>query len=231
MATLGQKMVETIPVFIGFDAREAIAYHVCCQSIITRSSMPVEFHPLHLDLFNDYRETHTDGSNAFIYSRFLVPWLMGWKGRAIFMDGDMVVNDDIAKLWCEQDLYKAVQVVKHDYKTKYPVKYLGNKNEDYQRKNWSSVILWNCNHFGNRILTPEYVEKATGSHLHQFRWLDDEQIGELPKSWNHLVLEEEYDQDSKLDHYTVGIPAFPEYDRSEEAVRWWNEQKQAMRPL
>lgn len=190
-------MVETIPVFIGFDSREAIAYHVCCQSIITRSSMPVEFHPLHLDLFKDYRETHTDGSNAFIYSRFLVPWLMSWKGRAIFMDGDMVVKDDIAKLWAEQDLYKAVQVVKHDYKTKYPIKYLGNRNEDYERKNWSSVILWNCNHFGNRDLTPQYVEKATGSHLHQFRWLKDEQIGELPKSWNHLVLEED-DSDAKL---------------------------------
>jgi len=224
-------VVETIPIFIGFDSREAVAYHVCCQSIIDRSSMPVEFHPLHLGLFKDYTETHKDGSNAFIYSRFLVPWLMTWRGRAIFMDGDMIVKDDIAKLWVEQDLYKAVQVVKHDYATKYPVKYLGNTNENYPRKNWSSVILWNCNHFRNRVLIPEYVEKATGSHLHQFKWLDDKDIGMLPKTWNHLVLEEEFNPDSKLDHFTIGAPFFPDYDKGEEARMWWGEYNKATRPL
>jgi lipopolysaccharide biosynthesis glycosyltransferase len=224
-------MVETIPIFIGFDKREAIAYHVCCQSIVERASMPVEFHPLHLGLFSDYTETHTDGSNAFIYSRFLVPWLMSWKGWAIFMDGDMIVKDDIAKLWAERDLYKAVQVVKHDYKTKHPTKYLGNKNEDYPRKNWSSVVLWNCNHFGNRILIPEYVEKATGSHLHQFRWLEDKDIGDLPKTWNHLVREEE-DQPSSLNHYTIGLPCFPDYDDgSQKTSEWWNEYTKTVRPL
>lgn len=224
-------MVETIPVFIGFDSREAVAYHVCCQSIIDRASMPVEFHPLHLGLFKEYNERHEDGSNAFIYSRFLVPWLMRWSGAAIFLDGDMIVNDDIAKLWAERDFYKAVQVVKHDYKTKYPIKYLGNKNEDYPRKNWSSVILWNCNHFHNRLLTPNYVEKASGSHLHQFKWLSDEVIGELPKEWNHLVKEEEPVQ-AHIDHFTIGLPCFTEFDDgTHKANAWWAEYQKAVSPL
>jgi len=223
-------MVETIDVFIGFDKREAVGYHVCCQSIIERSSMPVAIHPLHLGLFSDYTETHTDGSNAFIYSRFLVPWLMGWKGHAIFLDGDMIVKDDIANLWGLRSHNHALQVVKHDYKTKFPVKYLGNKNEDYPKKNQSSVVIWNCGHFHNRCLTPEFISKATGAELHRFTWLYEELIGELPPRWNHLVLEQEL-QEVSLEHYTLGIPAFPEFDRGKEAQDWWLEYHKATQPL
>jgi lipopolysaccharide biosynthesis glycosyltransferase len=87
-----------IPVFIGYDPREAIAFHVCANSIIRNASQPVSIIPLALNLFKDYTETHTDGSNQFIYSRFLVPHLMQFSGHAIFIDGDMIVRDDIVKL-------------------------------------------------------------------------------------------------------------------------------------
>ena len=89
----------------------------------------------------------------------------------------MIVRADIAELFALQRMDQGVQVVKHDYKTKFPVKYLGNKNEDYPRKNWSSVVLWNCGFRPHRLLTPEYVQTATGSHLHRFGWLSGEQIG------------------------------------------------------
>jgi lipopolysaccharide biosynthesis glycosyltransferase len=135
--------MKTIPIFIGYDPREAIAYHVCANSIIRNSSVPVSIIPLALNNFKDYTETHTDGSNQFIYSRFLVPYLMDFQGQAIFMDGDMIVRGDIAELWALRDLGKDVQVVKHDYKTRMTEKYLGAKNENYPRKIWSSVILWN----------------------------------------------------------------------------------------
>ena len=222
-------MVETIPVFVGFDPREAIAYHVCCQSIIERASVPVAFHPLHLGLLRQYKETHGDGSNAFIYSRFLIPWMMGFSGHAIFVDGDMIVKADIAELWAERDLYSAVKVVKHDYKTKHPIKYLGARNDDYPRKNWSSVMLWACGNARNRVLTPSYVEKATGPHLHRFEWLDDDRIGELPPEWNHLVLEYP-DAEAKLNHYTVGTPCFPEYANAERSDEWWAEYRKAIAP-
>ena len=113
-----------IPVFVGYDPREAIAYHTCVNSIIRHASQPVAIVPIALNLFQDYKETHTDGSNHFIYTRFLVPHLMGFKGWAIFIDGDMIVRDDIMQLWNLKELDKDVMVVKHDYQTRMPVKYL-----------------------------------------------------------------------------------------------------------
>src|SRR6056300_797591 len=163
--------IDTIPVFIGYDPREAIAFHTCVNSIIRHATQPVSIHPLALNLLSGYKETHTDGSNHFIYSRFLVPYMMGFQGRAIFIDGDMIVKGDISELW-NIDISQPydVAVVKHDYKTKMPVKYLGSKNEDYPRKNWSSVMMFNCSNFPCKKLTPEYIQEATGSHLHRFAW-------------------------------------------------------------
>jgi phosphomannomutase len=157
--------MKPIPIFVGYDPREAIAYHVCANSIIRQASQPVAIIPLALNLFSDYTETHTDGSNHFIYSRFLVPHLMDYLGHAIFIDGDMIVRADIAELWDLRDHTVDVQVVKHDYQTRMTEKYLGAKNENYPRKNWSSVILWNCQNPANKRLTPQFIEKATGAEL------------------------------------------------------------------
>ena len=117
-------MKDIIPVFVGYDPREAIAYHTCVNSIIRNSSQPVAIVPVALNLFRDYSETHTDGSNHFIYTRFLVPHLMQYEGWAVFIDGDMIVRGDIAELWNMRELDKDVMVVKHDYKTKITEKYL-----------------------------------------------------------------------------------------------------------
>lgn len=148
--------------------------------------------------------------------------MMKWKGFAIFLDGDMIVKDDIVNLWDQRDFYTAVQVVQHDYKTKHPIKYLGAKNEDYPRKNWSSVMLWNCGHFANRNLDPTYVSKSTGAHLHRFGWLTDELVGELDSRWNHLVSEYP-DRDASLYHYTVGLPAFHGYSNCDRSTDWYDE--------
>jgi lipopolysaccharide biosynthesis glycosyltransferase len=212
-----------IPVFIGYDPREAIAYHVCANSIIRHASQPVAIIPIALNLFQDYQETHQDGSNHFIYTRFLVPYLMRWTGWAIFIDGDMVLRDDIVKLWELQQVDKDVMVVKHDYKTRRKEKYLGSKNEDYPRKNWSSVILWNCNSHPNRRLTPEFVQGATGAELHRFSWLRDERIGELPVEWNWLPDEYGANDNAKLLHYTLGTPCFHEFADTPQGAEWHRE--------
>lgn len=212
-----------IPIFIGYDPREAVAYHTCSNSIIRQASKPVAIIPLALNLFNDYTETHTDGSNQFIYSRFLVPHLMGYQGHAIFMDGDMIVRGDIVELWEQRSSYMDVQVVKHDYKTRMTEKYLGAKNEDYPRKNWSSVILWNCNSWTNRRLTPEWIENATGAELHRFTWIPDERIGELPREWNWLPDEYGPNLDAKLLHYTLGTPCFHEFATTPQGDEWHRE--------
>jgi len=215
--------MKPIPIFIGYDPREAIAYHTCANSIIRNSSVPVAIVPVALNLFKEYTETHTDGSNHFIYTRFLVPYFMGWQGWAIFIDGDMIVRGDIAELWEYRALACDAVVVKHDYKTKRREKYLGSPNEDYPRKNWSSVILWNCSSYPNRQLTPEFVQRSTGSYLHRFSWLEDERIGELPKEWNWLPDEYGANPDAKLLHYTLGTPCFHEFADTPQSEEWHRE--------
>lgn len=213
-----------IPIFVGYDKRESVAYHVFCQSIINHASRPVAITPLSLKSLDTYRETHTDGSNQFIYSRFLVPHLMGYRGWAIFADGDMVCMDDIAKLWALRDERYAVMVVKHDYQTRHQRKYIGTAleavNEDYPCKNWSSVVLWNCGHPSNFFLTPEHVMSATGSRLHRFSHLMPEEIGNLPKEWNVLAEEDTITFPPKLVHYTLGVPGMKHYRDCDHAHHW-----------
>lgn len=213
-------MSEVIRLVVGFDQREAVAYHTFCQSVLDRATQPVQFLPLAVHTLADYRETHTDGSNRFIYTRFLTPHLMGFSGWAIFADGDMVCKADIAELWALRDDRMAVQVVQHDYRTRRTTKYLGNRNEDYPRKNWSSVILWNCAHPANRALTPEFIARQPGAFLHRFAWLEDAQIGALPLTWNWLAIEYPDAPDAKLVHYTLGTPCLREYADSAMSGDW-----------
>jgi hypothetical protein len=212
-----------ITVAIGYDPREAVAYHVCANSLIRHSSRPLSLIPLALRNLGEYVETHDDGSNQFIYSRFLLPHLMDYKGWALFVDGDMLLRTDVAELWDLRDDSKAVMCVHHDYKTKTTTKYLGSKNADYPRKNWSSVVLWNCGHPANRVVTPDFVMKATGAQLHRFTWLDDSLIGEIPKEWNWLPDEFGANPKAKLLHWTLGTPCFHEYAHAPMASEWHRE--------
>ncbi len=213
-------MSEKINIVVGFDQRESVAYHTFTQSIIENSSLPVSFIPLAINTLKGYQETHQDKSNDFVYSRFLTPYLHNFKGWAIFADGDMICQADIKELWDLRDESKALLVVKHNYKTKAHQKYLGNINENYPRKNWSSVILWNCAHPKHRVLTPDFIASQTGKFLHRFFWLDDNDIGELPPEWNWLAIEYPENKNAKLIHYTLGTPCFKDYKNTEMADIW-----------
>jgi lipopolysaccharide biosynthesis glycosyltransferase len=212
---------------IGFDSREAVVYHTFCQSLIDTASEPLSIVPLAANLLGKHARAKSDGSNAFTYSRFLTPYLFDFNGWAIFADGDMISRTDIARLWALRDESKAVLCAKHDYKTKAKVKYLGSKNEDYPRKNWSSVVLWNCGHPKNRILTPEFVAEQTGAFLHRFVWLEDDLVGELPLTWNWLTTEYPINEDADLLHYTLGSPCFEEYRSADMANHWLHSQKRS----
>ena len=213
-------MSKLLNIFVGFDQKEAIAYHTFVQSIIETSTVPLSITPLAENNLNEYSEKHTDGTNKFTYSRFLVPYLMNFKGWAIFVDGDMVCISDFKNLKQFFNPKLAVCVVKHDYKTKQKVKYFGQKNEDYPRKNWSSVIIWNCAHPKNKVLNPSFISGKEGSFLHRFKWLNDKEIGELPKSWNWLAIEYEETNNVDLIHYTLGTPCFKEYSNKPFSKYW-----------
>ena len=211
---------QKVKIYIGFDQRESVAYHTFVQSLIDHASIPLDITPLAMRTLKGYEEKHEDKSNDFVYSRFLTPFLNDFKGWAIFADGDMICQKDIKELLDLKDSSKALQVVKHDYKTKANQKYLGNINQDYPRKNWSSVILWNCEHPKHKILTPDFIANQTGKYLHRFSWLEDQEIGELPQEWNWLATEYPNNEQANIIHYTLGTTCFKDYRKTEMADIW-----------
>jgi lipopolysaccharide biosynthesis glycosyltransferase len=211
---------KNVKIYIGFDQRESVAYHTFVQSLIDHASIPLDITPLAVKTLKGYEEKHEDKSNDFVYSRFLTPFLNDFKGWAIFVDGDMICQTDIKELLDLRDNSKALQVVKHDYKTKANQKYLGNINQDYPRKNWSSVILWNCEHPKHKLLTPDFIANESGKYLHRFSWLEDNEIGELPKEWNWLATEYPNNEQANIIHYTLGTPCFKDYRNTEMADIW-----------
>lgn len=212
-----------LKIFVGYDPRESVAYHVFCNSVLRRSSVPVSFIPLAKHLVG---MGGRDGSNDFIYSRFLVPYMSGYSGTSFFFDGDMVCLADVAEL-LKLRTYDPVSCVKHDYRTKHGRKYLGALNEDYARKNWSSVMMFNCGHYDLRRLTPETIGVETGAYLHRMEWASS--VGALPIEWNWLPQEHGENLEAKLVHYTIGTPCFKGYEKDCMAGAWHAEREEMTR--
>ena len=221
-----------IKVYIGYDPREAIAFSVLAHSIHARASVPVSITPLMLAQLKGVltRERHPLQSTDFSFSRFLTPYLSDYSGWSVFMDCDMLMLDDIVNLWRLRDERYAVMVVKHHHVPKETTKFLGEPQSRYEKKNWSSVILFNNARCW--VLTPEYVNQASGLQLHQFKWLeDDDLIGELSGRWNHLVGYNPARSDAALVHYTQGGPYFEGYGDCEYAGEWRAERDAMLRVI
>jgi len=213
-----------IRVFIGWDTREIVAWHVLASSIIERSSMPVSLTPIGSHVLQGDKWWRAKGpfdSTEFSNARFLVPELCGFKGWAIFMDCDMICLADLAELWALRDEEKAVLVRQHEHQPSNALKFLGAKQSAYKRKNWSSLMLLNCGHKSTRKLTLDYVNEAPGLDLHGFRWCKDWEIGEIPAGWNALVRDDgtPAEHNAKLAHFTDGGP-WHGYIRGQYAEDW-----------
>lgn len=217
-----------LKVFIGFDQVESVAWHTMAHSIFARSSQPVAIIPVNIANFKGLYTRPRDPrqSNEFSFSRFLVPYLSDYQGYAVFFDCDMMLRADISEMFevVKRDPGKAVYVVKHDYEPRDDIKYLNNVQYKYPKKNWSSVVLWDCSHSANKSVTLDFVNTATPAELHRFSWLKDEEIGSLDVRWNWLV--GEYDEppiDVKNVHWTVGGPYFEEYKNVDFSEEWYAE--------
>ena len=226
-------------VFIGYDASEEKAFKVAKASLLRHASIPVEVIPLHLDTLSsagllrrpvDARggELYDFHSNAyqsteFAISRFLVP-LLAQSGLALFCDCDVVFLDDVKKVFDLADPLSAVQVVKHQYVPKETNKMAGKTQSLYPYKNWSSVMLINADHRGNKRLSLDALNHRPGRDLHAFFWLSDSEIGELPAGWNWLVDEEPKPDPLFLAHYTNGGPWLPDWISRESDDLWLREE-------
>ena len=182
-------------IFIGWDHRQPVSFAVLAHSIIKHASRPVQITPLVIDTL----PIKSVGLTPFTFSRFLVPWLCDYRGHALFLDVDMLVRADIAELFDLAD-DSAVMVSKNEKKFE-----------------WASAILFDCAQ--NTMLTPEVIEMQT-MPLHKIGWLKEEQVGEFPSEWNHLVGYDSPRDDAKLVHFTQGVPYFPETQDTEYAEEW-----------
>lgn len=212
--------MKPLTVFIGYDPREHVAYQTAQASIMAAASCPVLIVPLVLEYlpFITRPIEQRDGrmwcpisdapmSTQFAISRFAVRFLQR-EGWALFVDCDVMAVGDIAKLFALADDRYAVMTVKHNHVPKEATKMDDQIQTSYPRKNWSSVVLWNCSHAANQRLTLEALNTWPGRDLHAFKWLDDSEIGELPKEWNCLVgvASPEETAAARLLHFTLGQP-------------------------
>lgn len=226
-------------IFIGFDSREPVGYHVAAHSILMRASEPVSVTPLRMDTLREqgcyWRGRDEKAATEFSLTRFLVPYLSGYDGWSIFMDSDMLVRADlVGDLKPLLDPSCAVSVCQHDYTPKESTKMDGKAQHAYPRKNWSSFMVFH--NAACRNLTPEYVNTATPAQLHRFQWVEaeygkDRAIGSLPLAWNWLVGEYDKNPDAKILHYTDGLPCFLDYQFCDHADLWWKEYHAMINPV
>lgn len=224
-------MDEPFRIYIGWDRREPEAYDVAAFSLQRRASVPVAVTPIKLDelrarnLF--WRTEDPLASTEFTYSRFLTPALAGYSGWALFCDCDFLWLGDVAGLLPYTQTSKAVYCVQHDYTPKETTKMDGAQQTSYPRKNWSSLMLFNCGHPSVRRLTPDVVNSETGAYLHRMQWVDDADIGALPTEWNWLEgwNEKPASGTPKAVHYTRGGPWFANWQNVDYGDLWRAELK------
>ena len=224
-------------IFLGWDASEEQACQIARASILKHASIDVEITPISMEtlgktytrptsrrkgkLWDNISQAPMSTSHAI--ARFFVPHLCNYQGWAVFMDGDVLIRKDVAGLFAQADPRYPLQCVKHCYRPEELTKKNGDEQIAYHRKNWSSVILWNCGHSANRRLTPEMLNAQPGLWLHEFSWLHDDQIGELSGIWNTLITE------PALVHFTEGIPSLPGRERQPYAEEWCNYKRELER--
>lgn len=226
----------SLQVFIGWDAREKTAWHVCAASMQARSSYPVNVQPIsrpQLEAADLYWRTtrRLNGrlldepsgeycSTDFSLARFWVPYIAGRTGWALFCDCDFLWRADVWDLFALADPRYAVMVVPNRHEATPGEKMDGQHQSGYWRKNWSSLMLWNLAHTGARRLGLFDLNTKHKHALHAFDWLADNEIGFLPQGWNWLEGVSEADADPKAVHFTRGTPDMAGYEHSQFAGEW-----------
>jgi len=219
----------TAKVFVGYDSREAIAWEVCRHSLLRHADYDLDVFPIRQQPLRELglytRPTDSRSSTEFSITRFLTPYLAAQSGWVIFCDCDFLFTTDARQVFQSLDPTKAVYCVQHDYTPAHTIKMDGKEQSAYPRKNWSSFMIFNCDHPDVRALTPEVVNTASPAYLHRFEWISDANaIGSLDLDWNFLV--GEYPKAERLPrvlHYTVGGPWFEAWRNCDYAELWLRE--------
>ncbi|WP_026480078.1 hypothetical protein [Ahrensia sp. 13_GOM-1096m] len=219
-------MTQDLRFFIGWDSREPIAYDVAKASLLANTNEDVSVSPIKLDelvkqgLYT--RDVDPLASTEFTYSRFFTPLLADFKGWAIFCDCDFLFFSDVANLrqYMRDDI--AVACVKHDYTPTATTKMDGKAQTVYPRKNWSSFMIFNCDHPSTQKLTQQLINTESGAYLHRMQWAQDNEIGDVPTNWNWLEGWNEKPATGYPNavHFTNGGPWFKDWQDVDYAQEW-----------
>ena len=216
-------MIKKLNIMIGYDKREISAYHTLCQSILENSSIPVSFTPINLTNLRKFykRKKGPKDSTDFSISRFLVPYLSNFEGISLYLDCDFIIKGDVNELikMANKNKKYSVWCVKHKHNPSETKKFLKEKQLRYQKKNWSSFMLFNNKKC--KILSAKKVEKSNGLYLHQFKWTKDNLIGSLDPKWNILIGYNKFVKKYKGIHFTEGGPYIKEYKKSKHSNEWF----------
>ena len=216
-------MKQQVKLFIGHDTKQSSICDTCRLSVEDNSNIEIDV--IHLSAMQSkglfWREQAV-GSTEFAFTRFLAPFLKGFYGYAIFCDSDFIWNSDPLELLDIVDSKNAVSVVKHNITKDQikPVKMDGQKQSWYPKKNWSSLMVFNCDHPFTKRLTPTTVSESPAGYLHEFDWCEENAIGSIPHTYNYLVGYYNDLTEPKAIHYTDGGPWHPGYENVEFADRW-----------
>lgn len=226
-------------IYIGYDSHEDITFEIAKFSILKYASVPIEVIPLKRAQYQAQgiytRTQDPKQSTEFTYCRFFVPYLNNYKGWAMFVDDDFLWTSDVADLLDMIDEQYAIMCVHHDYKPSQSTKLAGRPQSIYPRKNWSSMMLWNCGHPENAKVELDLINREGGAYLHRFSWLsDDKLVGEVPYTWNFLVEWHSVMENGKLPqaiHYTEGGPWFPDYRDTDYSKEWFEHMREYEKTL
>lgn len=222
-------------IWIGFDSREVDAFVVAKESLKAhnRTNIPVKgilmsdqkalnnytrpYRKIVGSLFDEISQAAM--STEFALTRFLTP-ILAKSGWALFCDCDVMFRSEVEELFLLADNRYAIMCVKHEHKPKELVKMDNQLQQPYARKNWSSVMLFNCDHPSNKRLTLPLINSKKGSDIHAFCWLEDHEIGELGIEWNYLIGYSNDEVEPKLVHFTLGVPSMLGCENSPYSSEW-----------
>jgi len=232
-------------IYIGYDPKESIYYHILKKSIENNTKRSYNIVPIvqkEVRRAGLYWRSHeiVDGrtvdcfdgkpfSTEFSFTRFLVPFLNQFSGLALFMDCDMYVRSSIDEIFDRYASY-AISCVQHSYKPSDKLKMDGQIQTSYRRKNWSSFVLWNCDHPENKNLTISDVNTKPGSFLHGFDWMDYSTIGSINEEWNWLDGHSSENIEPKCVHFTTGGPAYDNWVEKREVDKIYSDEWRKLLP-
>jgi lipopolysaccharide biosynthesis glycosyltransferase len=193
-------MGESIDIFVGADRSQLLAVAVLEHSIRRHTRRPAQVRPLiDLDL-PEPRDLRQGSRTNFSFARFAIPELCGYRGRALYLDADMLVFRDIGELWDIpfEGASVAIQeeipehVVAHD-----------KPGAPARRVKQCSVMLIDCERARwdvRRIVAGLDGRYTYEELMYQLCILPEQEIRyAVPFAWNSL---EHFDEATRLIHYT-----------------------------